>query len=282
MRILVLALLVSFVIAACSTDPSGSATTWEDAQELGSAELTAWYVPAEGFAYEADGELTGLTVDILRTFAAWVESTHDVTVTLTFTEEEDWSTFYSTVRVASDGTVGMGNVTITEERREELDFSPPYLENIAVLISHADDPPLEDVDELADRFGDHTLLAFEGTLHEERLRELQSTHAPALDLTFASSNDAIVEAVAEGGHLAYIDVYNYYRAREAGAPLQRHEVGDDAAEAFGYILPKNSSWTPVMEEFFEADGGFMASSTYRQLLETHLGSEVAHLLLEAP
>ncbi len=274
--------LVALVLAACAAEPDDppDAISWDEAQLDGAATLTAWYVPAGGFAYADDGRLTGVTVEILRTFAAWVDETHGVEVTLAFTEEPDWSVFYDTVAAADEGTVGMGNVTITEERRTELDFSPPYLENVAVLISHADDPELSSFNNLPEDFADHTLLAFEGTLHEERLRALREAHAPELDLAFASSNDAIVEAVADGGHLAYIDVYNYHRAREAGAPLQRHAVGDDAAEAFGYILPPGSSWTPVLEGFFQ-ETDFTATAAYRQILETHLGAEVAALLLDA-
>ncbi len=274
-------LLVCLLFVGCDVQVDDEpARTWSEAQQDRQAEITALYVPADGFAYKQNEQLTGVTVEILRTFAEWVASEYGVALSLDFVEEEEWSTFYEQVRMANDGTVGMGNVTITEERREEIDFSPPYMNNIASLISHEDDPPLREFEELATAFSEHRLLAFEGTLHEERLRDIRSTYAPDLPLEFASSNDEIIQRVAEGGVLAYIDVYNFHRAANEGAPLQRHEIGDDAEETFGYILPTGSSWTPVLEEFFEADGGFVNSNTYLDILQTHLGRDLTRILTE--
>jgi len=48
-----------------------------------------------------------------------------------------------------DGLIGFGNVTITEELKNELAFSPPYMNNIASLITLRDVPELKNFEELA-------------------------------------------------------------------------------------------------------------------------------------
>jgi len=268
------------------TTPRGdilSGDSWPQVKEHGEGTLTAVYVPAAGFAYrDDDGQLTGVTVELLRAFADFVSDRHDVELTLDFVREENWRTFYNDIVDAEDGVIGMGNVTITEERREELAFSPPYMTNIASLITHRDAPPLTHMEDLEAVLGGRTALAFEGTLHEERLRALADRYYPGARFQMAGSNDEIIELVGSGDrYFAYIDLYNYWRAVDDGAPLQRHRAGDEAAEQFGYIMPLATSWKPVIGEFFEHNGGIVSTRHYREIMETHLGTRLAEILLEA-
>ncbi|MDG5766048.1 transporter substrate-binding domain-containing protein [Balneolales bacterium ANBcel1] len=266
-----------------SYDGALSGDSWPQAKARGSGTLTAVYVPAPGFAYHDDeGHLSGVTVELMRAFAGYVADYHNVELTLDFVREEDWRTFYSDIVDADDGVIGMGNVTITEERREELAFSPPYMTNIASLITHRDAPTLTRLKDLESVLGGRSALAFEGTLHEERLRTLTSRYYPDARFRMAGSNDEIIELVGSGDrYFAYIDLYNYWRAVDQGAALQRHTSGDEAAEQFGYIMPLNTTWQPVISEFFEHNGGIVSTRLYREIMETHLGTRLAATLLEA-
>lgn len=282
----VVASLVAVVMAtvACAGE-SGPASSpdrgdsWSEVRNAGEGEVRVLYVPAEGWAYEHDGELTGVTVEIMRLFSRWIEEEHGARLRLDFVAESDWPEFYRRVRGGQGGVFGLGNVTITRERREEVAFSPPYVTNVAVLVTHEDVQPLEDEEEVRRLLADLRPLAFAGTLHEERLRELRDRFAPDRELAFADSNDEIVERVAGKGHVAFIDVYNYYRARERGIPLRRHPVMDRPGEAFGIIMPRDSDWPDPLEEFFARGEGFTRTGTYLDLLEEHLGERVASLLL---
>jgi ABC-type amino acid transport substrate-binding protein len=257
-----------------------SAPSFEEARDAGSAEIRVLYVASSGFAGTGeDGELTGVTVELLREFGRFVEEEHGITTTVNFEEEEHWPTFYQRVRYSQGGVFGIGNVTITDARRNELTFSPPYLDNIAILMTHEDVPELEALEEAPETFGELTGLMYTGTLHEGRMEDLRDEHFPDMPTTTIGTNDELVGMVASGeGYFGYIDVYNYWRAVEQGAPLRRHPVGDDASEQFGVIMPLNSDWAPVMEAFFERDGGLTGSEWYRSLMVEHLGQELAELL----
>jgi ABC-type amino acid transport substrate-binding protein len=256
---------------------------WPMVLERGSGTLTAVYVPAAGFAYYDDGgRLTGVTVELLHSFADFVSARHNVDLTLEFISEENWRTFYNGIVDAGDGVIGMGNVTITEERRQELTFSPPYMTNIASLITHRDAPELTRLQDLEQVLGGRTALAFKGTLHEERLRALTARYYPGAQFRMAASNDEIIELVSSGDrYFAYIDLYNYWRAADSGLPLQRHDAADEAAEQFGYIMPRGTTWEPVITEFFEDGDGLTTSSRYHAIMEKHLGTRLAEILLEA-
>jgi hypothetical protein len=282
-RVLSAALLAAAISAttACSgsTVESGQ-DSWQAASARGHGSVRVLYVRSAGFAYRDDaGRLTGLTVELMREFARFVEQRHGVTLELEFVEEEDWRTFYNRVHDGRGGLFGIGNVTITEERRAEIGFSPPYMTSVAVLITHASVPQLPSLEALGRTFAGMQPLAYAGTLHEDRLEAIRAAHMPGTPLELATSNPEIIERVsADTRYFAYVDVYNYWRAREAGAPLRRHPAADLSSEEFGVIMPHDSDWAPVITEFFEADGGLLEQPLYRDMLRLHLGPELAALL----
>ncbi|QOC22645.1 transporter substrate-binding domain-containing protein [Wenzhouxiangella sp. AB-CW3] len=272
-------LLLFLPLTGLTGEHADRGDTLAEAREAGEATVTVLYVPAGGWAYrEGDGELTGVTVEIMRRFADYVAEARGIELELDFVEETDWTVFYGRVRDAEGGVFGIGNVTITEPRREELAFSPPYLENIAVLITHEDRGKVDGPEQAARQLADLRALAFEGTLHETRLKALRDEHWPELGIDCAGSNDEIITAVADDTHFAYIDAYNYYGARDRGAPLRHHPAFDDTGEQFGVIMPLNNDWQQLVDEFFAHDGGLMQRDFYRELLAEHLGEAVADLL----
>jgi hypothetical protein len=274
--------IISLLISACAADIHHT-DSWETVVYSGRGTITIHYVPSDGFAYyDADGRLTGVTAEIFRDFVTWIENKYGYDIAVHNNRIENWGEFYNTVMVSESGTFGMGNVTITAERMQEIDFSPPYMTNIAVLITHSDTPELNQLGTMKDGFGHLRALAFEGTLHEERINRFRSEYYPALEIDYAHSNNEIIETVASGDrYFAYVDVYNYWRARESGMPLRRHSAGDEPSEQFGYIMPDNSDWTPVITRFFERDDGYLNSNRYREIMETYLGTGLAALLEEA-
>jgi ABC-type amino acid transport substrate-binding protein len=251
-----------------------------EARESGEVTLQVLYVTSSGFAYlDADGELTGVTVELTRAFADWLEENEGMAVELEFREEERWAEFYQRVGVSEGGVLGLGNVTITDERRQQLDFSPPYLNNVATLMTHEDVPELDDMEAIGEAFSDLTGLIYPGTLHEARMEELRRTHFPGMDTVVVESNTELVGRVASGeGYFGYIDIYNYWGALEDGASLRRHPVGDDDSETFGVILPRGSEWTPLLTDFMLAEGPIQETAWYRELLAEHLGEDLAGML----
>jgi ABC-type amino acid transport substrate-binding protein len=292
MRPAFLPLLFLLLFSACepAQQQTGLATeafidsgdAWVDVEESGRGVVRVIYVPSPGFAAENEaGELTGMTVEMMRMFASWLESERGIYLAMEFVAEPDWSTMYARVREGIDGVFGLGNVTITSDRREEVRFSPPYMTNVAVLITHEDVPELESMNRIGQVFADLDPLAYEGTLHHTRLQSIRDAHMPGRRIALERSNEAILERVETGDYFAYLDGYNFFRARDAGAALRHHPVANDAAEEFGIIMPRGSDWEEPLEAFFRQNGGFVGSPTYEQLLTTHLGQSVATELARA-
>ena len=273
----ILALVLLFTVFAC-TNGSERGIAEDDEERL---VIKALFVPSQGFAERVEnGEPKGFTIELIRDFHQFVEKKYDRPVDLVFEEETDWRTFYNRIKNGHSNKIGMGNVTITEERKKELHFSPPYMNNVAALISHADAPALENIEELADVFDGRKALAFEGTLHEQRLRGLLENYFPEAAIEMAHTNDEIMERVgAADEYFAYIDLYNFQRGIVRGLDLRHHPVADESEEQFGYILPLQSYWIDDINEWFNADEGIIHSKRYGDLMRQYLGEELAGLLL---
>jgi ABC-type amino acid transport substrate-binding protein len=277
-------LLPMLLLAACNKDYSGHEPfnpSWQDVSQRGSGTITLVYVPSDGFSYvDENGHITGVTIELMRDFVHYIHSTHEVELSIHFKPIDRFSEFYNYVKLSTGGVFGVANVTITEQRKNELAFSPPYMTNIATLITHSDVPEIKHPDEIATAFNGLNALAFEGTLHQERLEAILAEYKPGADLLFARSNNEIIErTAAENNYFAYVDIYNYWRASGRGKPLQRHAAGDEASEQFGVIMPLESDWHSLMEEFFRMGDGYIHSPGYRDVMEEHLGKDLADLLL---
>jgi ABC-type amino acid transport substrate-binding protein len=271
------------VLAATSEVAVDQGDAAAQVRQAGGGRVVVVYFPSDGWSYiDGEGNLTGASVEILRDFFRWVEARERVRLDVTWAADDDWARFYRRVRNGSDGVFGIGNVTITQQRRGELDFSPPYLNNVAVLITHSDVPEIASLEDAREAFEGFTAFPYRGTLHEERVNRLRELRIPGLRVIPVESNEEILETVSTTPDgLAWIDVYAYWKGVENGLPLRRHPAGDDASETFGVVLPRGSDWTPLLEAFFEEGEGYRNQPRYVDHLRTHLGETVADLLEEA-
>ena len=273
-------LIVLLTLCAPGAARTDVAPGFEEASADGQATVRVLWTPSPGWAEADEGrQPDGVTVALMQRFADWLEDRHDIDLALEFVREPDWSAMYARVRDGQGGVFGLGNVTITESRARELAFSPPYIHNVAVLISHRDRPEVATPDALREAFDGLEALAFRDTLHAERLEALRADHWPGMPIRSVESNDAILEGVGADAGFAFIDAYNYYRARAAGAALRHHRAFNDPGEAFGVIMPHGSDWAGVVAEFFADHEGLIDAPWYRELLEAHLGARVAEILI---
>jgi putative glutamine transport system substrate-binding protein len=257
-----------------------SGDTWDEVQQNGEGEITLMYYEEDGFAYTNDsGELTGVEIDIFQQFIYYLKNAKGINVDVNYVGTRDWGKMYNTIKNAEPGLFGIGNVTITEKREQEIDFSDPYLTNIAVMITHESVDNLGSMDAMPNQFSGMTGVVFEGTTHETRMRRIKEQFYPSLGLEFVQSDTEVVNRVAENTNaFGYVDLSIYWLADQQGRPIKRHPVGDQASENFGIIMPEGSDWDEPMNEFFNIGNGYRSTSAYRNILVKHLGAEVTKML----
>lgn len=258
-----------------------SGDTWQKAQSSGAGTISLAYVETPGFVYKDNsGNLTGICVDIMKDFVNYVGEKKGVKLSAQFVG--DGSSFrgmYNNVKGSQGGVFGLGNITITPARKKEINFSPPFITNFAILVTQNSVPTLNSLNEISKTFAGLTAYTAKGTLNDKRLADLKAKYYPDMTIAYASSSPETLEKVlSDPKSFSYLDLAFYLDAVQKRQPLKRHPIGDQSSEQFGFIMPMSSDWQPLMEEFFAADGGYTNSMAYKKILSKHLGDTGVKLL----
>jgi ABC-type amino acid transport substrate-binding protein len=258
-----------------------SGDSWANVKAAKTGTVSLAYVETPSFVYkDKGGQLTGICVDIMNDFVKWVNSTKGVNLSSRFLG--DGSSFrgmYEKTKSASGGVIGLGNITITDDRKKEVKFSPPFITNFAILTTQTSVPTLSKLEDLPKVFPNFTAYTAKGTLNEKRIAELKQKYYPSVKVSLQTTSQEVLEKVfADASGFAYLDLAFYIEAVQMKKPIKRHPVGDKAAEQFGFIMPLNSDWAPVLDEFFKANGGYMNTKEYKSILIKHLGEAGVKLL----
>jgi ABC-type amino acid transport substrate-binding protein len=258
--------------------------SWTQAKKKGEGKISLAYVEAFGFVYKDkdNGKLTGVCVDIMNDFIRYVSDKKNVKLTYEFVGDgESFKGMYDKVKASNGGVFGLGNITITDERKREVKFSPPFITNLAFLITQNDVATLAKMEDLPTTFGKLTAYTAKGTLNEKRINELKQKYYPNMKITLTGSSQETLERITNSSDgFAYLDLAFYLEAVQQRKPVKRHPIGDKASEQFGFIMPLNSDWLPILDEFFKADGGYRNGNEYKSILRKHLG-ETGMKLLQA-
>jgi ABC-type amino acid transport substrate-binding protein len=258
-----------------------SGDTWSKVSSTGSGTISLAYVETPGFVYkDASGKLTGICVDIMGDFVAYVNAKKGVKLTATYVGDgTSFRGMYDKVKASKGGVFGLGNITMTEARKEEIKFSPPWITNFAILVTQSSVPTLKKMEDISKTFAGLIAYTAKGTLNEKRLLDIKSQYYPTLKIAYVKSSPETMEKVLnDPNSFSYLDLAFYLDAVSRRQPLKRHPIGDKSSEQFGFIMPLNSDWQPLLEEFFNANGGYTNSTVYKKILSKHLGDTGVKLL----
>ena len=103
-----------------------------------------------------------------------------------------------------------------------------------------------------------------------------------MKITLTATSQETLEKITSGSDgFAYLDLAFYLEAVQQRKPMKRHPIGDKASEQFGFAMPSNSDWSPILDEFFKANSGYLNTPEYKSILRKHLGETGMKLLQSA-
>jgi putative glutamine transport system substrate-binding protein len=272
-------LLAGFLQAyAQNTTPS----SWAAAQKNRQATIVVNYFQSPMFSYSASAKETptGICVDLMENFARYVSRTKGVQVKIEYRRYEGFSKFYEATKNSANGTFGIGSVTITDARKKEVHFSPPFINSANFLLSHNSVPTLRKMELIAKDFAGMTAYTAQNTTNAARLEAIKKQYMPTMQIKYLESSIEVLRAVAQDPKgFTYLDFVYYNDAMRDKLPIKRHEVGDSTGEQFGIVMPMNSDWQPLLQEFFSENGAnYRNSAEYKKSLNKHLGESAVKLL----
>ena len=277
-------ILITILFCICCVTISLSQVqgdTWSKVKANGGGTISLTYVETPGFVYKgADGQLTGICVDIMKDFVAYVSKTQNVNVSLKFVGDgSSFSKMYTTAKSGNGGVFGLGNITITSARRNEVKFSPKFITNVAILVTQKTAPTLSNLEEISSKFAGMKAYTAKGTLNEKRILDIKNKYYNNLEISYAASSPETLDKVlSDPKSFSYLDIAFYLDALKKNQPIKRHPVGDQASEEFGIVMPMNTDWDNLMNEFFAAEGGYVNGVEYKKILNEHLGAAGVKLI----
>jgi ABC-type amino acid transport substrate-binding protein len=284
------AVVLALVAAAAAAQPPSAAKpepaaplrgdTWAATQRAGRGTVTlVYYYPLEGFAYlDGSGKVSGVMIELMDQFRSYLKNVRNVDVTYRHVPFDDFPRFYAAVREGQGGVIGLAGTTITEERKKEVTFGPPFFSSMPVLVTNAAVPEVTKRDRIPTELAGFTALAFRGTTLDALTRKYKTEHWPTLDVESVSTFHEITDRLSRDPKaFAFLDLNVFWVQRKAGARIKRHRAADGAREEFGFTMPLGSDWAAPLAEFFASGGGYRNSRAYRQLLIKHLGVDLKEL-----
>lgn len=271
--------LLLFVFSTALVAQKYSGQSWSSVKAKGSGTLSCVYYETPALVFKgSDGNMQGVCVDIVDEFAKHVKSSYGVDLSIKYVAKEQvFTKFISDIR-DSKNVMGICNTSITEERKQFLDFSPPYMNNPSVLLSSSDAPRLNSLDELQSKFAGFKALVVKGSTHENFIQDIKKQHFPSLVIEYENSGSKIEERLDAGEKMfTLIDFTEYYDAVKNKLDIKRHNIPlEELEDQLGFIFPKNCDWTPVWNEFLTKE--FKAGITYKKIIADNLGTTFVSLI----
>lgn len=241
--------------------------------------LNLYYLNNSPFAYEENGSVTGLEVDIIKEYAGWLKTKKNISVYLNYKSFTNFDELYSAVKKGGKKTIGLSSVTINEEREKEVDFSPAYLKNTTLLITNGAVATIKSktTTDVAKVLGNLEAVTVANSTYVKYLNDLKKSFIQNLKINSVSKISEIPEQIANNPKMfGYVDVVNfwYYIKNNNTKYLKIQKVFNNTSESFGFIMPKNSLNKDYVSEFFDSGFGFTSTKAYHQILEKYLSYEV--------
>jgi ABC-type amino acid transport substrate-binding protein len=213
----------------------------------------------------------------MNEYILWLKDKKKTEVTFKYTGFSDFSEFYNVTRKAGKNTIGLGAVSINQERAREVDFTSPYMKNVAFCITsgYAADVKVRSADEITRALGNMSALTISNTLLQKHVAELKKSYLPDLKITFLLDETSILDEISANVlTFGYVDAVGFwfYLKNNPRKFLKVQKILSQSKETLGFILPIGSRHKALFDEFFSGPGGFKTTPEYRAVLERHLGS----------
>lgn len=243
-----------------------------------SANLVYIHAGVNGFASNVNGSTTGLLVDVMSEFEAFVNQKYGITISSRYVEAQnkDFKLYLQEVRNSSGGVFGLSNTSVKEERKQFLKYSPTFLNNISVLISHRSFPTLASMGNISSAFNGKTGFGVPSTTNYDRMMGVKNSNFPSMQITDVTSSRDILENISSNQNaFGFSDIHYYLEYLEQGKPVKRHPVGDQVGDEFGIIMPLNNDWDSVMSEFLS---DYIKTAKYRETVTRNLGKGALRMI----
>ncbi|WP_345259795.1 ATP-binding protein [Marivirga lumbricoides] len=233
---------------------ANSGLYWEQAKRAKTAQLDLYWYISKPFVYKDDrGQMKGLEVEMMEAFCDYLKQKYDTDIQLNWIETPSFSSIHQTVaNLDKPNTFGVSAFSITEERKEIVTFSDPYLSDVAVLVSSKGTPIVRTLDEINKLMSKLTAVTIRGTTYEKFLEDLKEQLNLKFETIYINSDKNILDEIVNGNnYFGFIDLPIYLMMIKDGRELTRQNFFTLRGDGYAYISPQGSDWIIPLNQFLE-------------------------------
>lgn len=275
MKISILTLFIFFTGSVFAQKTEGD--SWKKVKTTGTGTLSVVYYEQAGLIQQVNGKLEGLCVEILNDFVEYVQAKHNKKVVIEYVGKEPvFTNFLSTIQ-NSNNILGVTNVTITEERKKILKFTPPFISNPVVLLTHKEAPTVTSFEDLSKKLDGYTAEIIGGSTHMKYISKIKKDNWPTLSISYGISGQEILKKIGTNPKLfTILDFTEFVDANRRRLPVKKQNLEFGDPEQLAFIMSRQSDWDEVWKLFLTDE--YRKSPKFRKNVSENLGMAFLSIL----
>ncbi|MBF9220690.1 histidine kinase [Hymenobacter ruricola] len=256
------------------------ADSWATVQGRKQGTVTALWNALDPFLFReaGTGRLRGVEYEVMESFAAYVRRRYGVRLRVEWREVPVFDELLPYVAHSRQaGVFGWGSFSITDARERQVRFTPPYMPDLNVLVTHERVPTAGSAAELLRALrGDGVAYTMQATTMADDVRALLPASGPETPTRFTADDFDILERIAGDERVfGYVPLSVYVVGLQKGLAIKRHPALTRPRRGCAGIYPPGSDWQPVVDEYF---GSAEFGRVSQQLLQKYLGTYMSALV----
>jgi len=244
---------------------------------IGQDSLILHYHIRSTYAYPEGKTVRGIEVDIMNEYMLWLATKKKIKVGFRYVQHTSHESVVESIQSGQPNFFGLVSVTPSAELNKKVDFSVPYLKQMALCITNANSLEIgaKSKDEIIKVLGSMSALTVANTILNTYVTELKKQYLPDLKISTVADDYKIMSDVTKNVlKFGFVDAVHFqnYLKMNPGKVLKIQKPLNTVKDQFVFILPKQSAHRLLFNEFFTA---FKGTPAYKAILERHLGAYMA-------
>ncbi len=252
--------------------------SWEQTKKNKRGSIAVLWYTIEPFIYFNEGKITGIEYELMEGFIPFMKNQYQVDLEINWVDVKSFDHIYPAIKNSKEkGLFGMSYYSITEERKKEINFAPPYMPDLNILVTSNNVPIYNNEADFMKDMGQYAGYTMQQTTMEEDMRQLQKI-IPSLKISNRPDDYEVLNQIASVKNaFGYVPLSIYVLALQRGTKVKRQKIMATRREGLAAIYTKASDWQEPVNAYFNSEECKQLTTA---LIRKHLGVEVADIILE--
>jgi len=277
-RYILLLSFVMFWMCGLTQVPAVATDSWENTRKNKRGKIAVLWYAIEPFIYFNEGKITGIEYELMEGFIPFLKKEYGVDLSIQWIDAKAFEPIYPAIKGSAEkGLFAMSYYSITEERKKEVKFAPPYMPDLNILVTSNDLPVYENQSIFMRDMRHYSGYTMAHTTMEEDMNKLLSVY-PSLRISNRLDDyEVLSQIAAENNAFGYVPFSMYVLALQRGTKIKRQKILSTRRDGLAAIYTNNSDWDEPVNAWFNSDDCKILTTA---LIRKHLGGEVADIILE--